>query len=178
MILAGQMKKTSCDIAIIIINYNSSEYTVKCVQSVLETLIPQAVDFKIIVVDNASEASDYKILEENIKTLVSAQVSLFRSRINTGFGGGNMSGVQQIEASYYLFLNNDTIVKDTTIKTCFDFMEKTPDAAVCGAQIHNEHGQKEVSFDHFTSFSREVFGRKFVEMVYSKPKRRKTTPHR
>ncbi len=168
------MKQRGCDIAIILINYNSSEYTVKCVQSVLENIAPEVFDFKIIVVDNASEKSDFTKLEENLETLGSTQVSLFRSRINTGFGGGNMLGVQQTEASYYLFLNNDTIVKNTTIKTCFDFMEKTPDASVCGVQITNEDGKKEVSFDHFTSFAREVFGRKFVEIIHSKPKRRKT----
>ena len=54
-------------------------------------------------------------------------------------------------------------------------MEKTEDAALCGPQIFNEHQKKEVSFDHFTSIGREIFGKKMLELVFprTKPNRRK-----
>jgi len=161
-----------CDISIIIINYNSSEYTRECIESVLETTASN-IDYEIIVVDNASEKEDFKTLRTYIDKLKNENIVLGRSRINTGFGGGNMHGVQLARGNYYLFLNNDTLLQKGTIKSCHDFMERTPDAAVCGPQIYNENGIKEVSFDHFTSFAREVFGRQFVETIFSKPRRKK-----
>lgn len=167
------MEKGNYDITVIIINYNSSEYTQKCIESVLDTAGPK-LNFEIIVVDNASEMEDLQRLKAHIENLKNNHITLSRSRINTGFGGGNMHGVQLAKGDYYLFLNNDTLLNDTSISNCFDFMEKTPEAAVCGAQIYNEHQKKEVSFDHFTSFTREVFGRQFVETLYGKPNRRKS----
>ena len=168
------MRSTKLDLAVIIINFNSSEFTQKCIQSILENTTSH-ITYEIIVVDNASKKEDYKALKNYINHLNNSKISLYKSRINTGFGGGNMHGVQFANANYYLFLNNDTLLLNDPIKTCFDFMEKTEDAALCGGQIYNEHQQKEVSFDHFTSFGREVFGKKILELVFprTKPNRRK-----
>ncbi len=166
------MTKPTWDIAIIIINYNSSEFTIKCIDSVLKHTSNET-SYQIIVVDNASQKEDYETLQTAISGFGKQNVTLHRSRFNTGFGGGNMHGIQFACAEYYLFLNNDTLVYNNPIKTCFDFMEKTKDAAVCGPQIINEHGEKQLSFDYFTSFAREVFGKKFVEILYGKPNRRK-----
>jgi len=168
------MKDIRFDLAIIIINYNSAKYTKQCIQSVLDNTT-STISYEIIVVDNASNNKDYEALKNHISGLKKTNISLYRSRINTGFGGGNMYGIQFANANYYLFLNNDTLLIKDPIKICFDFMEKTEDAAVCGPQIFNEHQKKEVSFDHFTSIGREIFGKKMLEIVYprTKPDRRK-----
>lgn len=160
------------DIAIIIINYNSNEYTKKCISSVLEETSP-SLSFQVIVVDNASKKEDYQSLKSFVSSLSNENIQLRRSRFNTGFGGGNMHGVQFANAKYYLFLNNDTLLSDDPIKTCYDFMESNSEAALCGPQIYNEHNEKNVSFDHFTTFAREVFGRKIPEILFSKPNRKK-----
>ncbi len=160
------------DIGIIIINYNSSEYTKQCISSVVEHT-STALSYTITIVDNASEEKDYKTLASFVAELDRDNIQIFRSRINTGFGGGNMLGTQFIHARYYLFLNNDTLLREDPILGCYEFMESRSDAAVCGPQIYNEHNEKSVSFDHFTSFARETFGRKAVEVIFSKPGRKK-----
>lgn len=161
------------DIAIIMINYNSSEFTTKCVASVLKHT-HTSLRYQLIIVDNASEEQDFESLKSSITSLGLENVACHRSRFNTGFGGGNMHGVQFAKANYYLFLNNDTLMVGDPIKRCFDFMEAHPKVALCGPKIENEHGEAQLGFDYFTSFSREVFGKKFVELVYGKPNRRKT----
>lgn len=166
------MQKQQYQIAIIIINYNSSEFTTKCIESVLAHT-SKKLSYKIIVVDNASELKDYNLLKSAISLLDQDSVALYRSRFNTGFGGGNMHGVQFANSKYYLFLNNDTLMINDPIKHCFDFMEATPDAAVCGPQIEDEYGNKQISFDHFSNFSREIFGKRFVETLWNKPNRKK-----
>lgn len=168
------MRSTKLDLSVIIINYNSYEFTRECIQSVLGNT-SSTVTYEIIIVDNASKNDDYLALKNYISDLEHSKVKLFRSRINTGFGGGNMYAVQFANSTYYLFLNNDTLLINDPIKICYDFMEKTEDAALCGPQIFNEHQIKEVSFDHFTSIGREVFGKKMLEFVFprTKPNRRK-----
>ncbi len=168
------MRSTKFDLSVIIINYNSFEFTRECIQSVLKNTT-NTVSYEIIIVDNASKKEDYAALKNYISGLKHSNVRLYRSRINTGFGGGNMYAVQFANSKYYLFLNNDTLLINDPIKICFDFMEKTKDAALCGPQIFNEHQIKEVSFDHFTSLGREIFGKKMLEFVFpgTKPNRRK-----
>ena len=168
------MKDIKFDLAIIIINYNSAKYTKQCIQSVLDNTT-STISYEIIIVDNASNSKDYEALKNHISGLKKTNIGLYRSRINTGFGGGTLYGIQFANANYYLFLNNDTLLIKDPIKICFDFMEKTEDAAVCGPQIFNEHQKKEVSFDHFTTIGREIFGKKMLEIVYprTKPNRRK-----
>ena len=158
-------------LSIIILNYNSSEYTRNCLDSVLKTTT--GISFEVIVVDNASEQEDYNQLREFIDELNSSQVQLIRSRINTGFGGGIMYAIQHARGKYYLCLNNDTLVSDGAIAMSLEFMEVHPDAGVCGARILEQNNRKEISFDHFASLAREIFGKKFVELLYSKPDRRK-----
>ncbi len=168
------MEKQGCEVSIIIINYNSSEYSIKCVDNLLGN-IPNAPSFELILVDNASKQEDYGILESYLAGLDDERIQLYRSRINTGFGGGNMHGVQYAQGKYYLFLNNDTLLLNDAVSICHAFMEETEDAAVCGAQIYNEKEEKQVSFDHFTSLGREVFGKKAMEVLFpkSKPDRKK-----
>ena len=50
------------DIAIILINYNSSQHTINCVQSILEKT-SKSVSYQIIITDNCSEIADYLYLK-------------------------------------------------------------------------------------------------------------------
>lgn len=162
------------NIAIIIINYNSSQHTKDCIESIINKT-SKKLSYQIIIVDNASEKNDYQNLHSFITQLNNKNVALYRSRINTGFGGGNMHGVQFANAHYYAFINNDTILLNDSIDICYNFMKNNEEAACCGPQIYNENNNKEVSFDHFTSLGREIFGKKTLEILFpkKKPNRRK-----
>lgn len=161
-------------VAIILINYNGSDDTAKCVENIL-LKTSKTLSYEITVIDNASKRDDFEALQNLLRGVNDNRIKLYRSKINTGFGGGNMMGVQHANADYYLFLNNDTLLTNDAVSICRDFMEKTADAAVCGAQIYDQNEKPRVSFDHFTSFGREVFGKSAIEFLNpkSKPKRRK-----
>ena len=86
------------DVAVILINYNSSSYTIECIASIIQQT-GDDLSYGIIIIDNASEADDYRNLTDNISQFDSeVPLQLFRSRINTGFSTGNMLGVQFISA--------------------------------------------------------------------------------
>ncbi len=171
---SGHMKDTKCDISVIIINYNSSDYTIKCLSSVLE-MTSASIDFEIIIIDNASRRKEFEILDSFVRELGNGKVTLIRSRVNSGFGGGNMHGIQYATGDYYLFLNNDAELLNDALSICFGFMEGTSDAVVCGAQIHDEQLIKQPSFDHFSTIGREIFGKAMLEFINpaAKPRRRK-----
>ena len=75
------------DVSIIIINFNSSEYTSGCVDSIFQ--YTTGLEFEIIVVDNNSEPDDVDALEG---LLHGRNVLLIKSKSNLGFGGGNLLG--------------------------------------------------------------------------------------
>ena len=75
------------EVSIIIVNYNTKEYTAQCIQSIYSH--PPLPDFEIILVDNNSTDDSADWLQEKF-----LQVKLVRSRQNLGIAGGNNKGIQ------------------------------------------------------------------------------------
>lgn len=159
------------DIAIIMINYNNAGYTLQCIDSVMDKT-PLGIDYQVIVVDNNSEPDDYEKLRASFPS--DPRCSLYRSLVNTGFGGGNMLGYQQAKANYLLFLNNDTLFINDCISILLCYMRNHENLGVCTAQNYDEHDHLVPSFDHNKGFRRLLFGRSFLEAVNPKryPKRK------
>ena len=160
------------DVSVIIINYNTSKYTLDCIKSVIE-LTDKALNFEIIVIDNNSETDDYLHLKNSFPKVNNAY--LHRSPINTGFGGGNMLGVQFANANYLLFLNNDAFLQNDCLSILFKYMQSNPNVGVSTAQNYDEHNKHVISFDHDKGIRKLFFGRSFLEKTFSKtyPKRKK-----
>ncbi len=167
------------DIAVIIINYNSSKLTKECVESILEKTA-ENLSFQIIVVDNCSEKEDYIFLKTFCESHYFQNLQLIRSKINTGFGGGNMMGYQFANAKYIAFVNNDTLVLNDCLSILKSAIEKDSAIAMVGGQSYSENGERMVAFDHFASISKEIFGRDFLEKInptkYPKRKIEYTNP--
>ena len=159
------------DVAVIIINYNSTDYTLKCIAEVVDKT-SKDLAYQVIVVDNNSELPAYIKLKDNFPE--GNHLSLHRSDINTGFGGGNMFGEQFADASYLLFLNNDAMLLNDALTLLKNFMDTHPKVGVCTAQNFDEHHNFVPSFDHNKGLRRLLFGRSFLEKIHPKkyPKRK------
>jgi GT2 family glycosyltransferase len=159
-------------VAVILINYNTSKFTLECIQAVVAKT-SEAISYEIIVVDNNSELSDYKNLKKHFPK--HPNIRLYRSDINTGFGGGNTFGSQFANARYLLFLNNDAMLKNDCLSMLSQFMEDNRTVGVCTAQNYDEHNTFVPSFDHNKGIRRLLFGRGFLEKINPKvyPKRKK-----
>lgn len=150
------------DVAVIMINYNTSEYTLKCIDSVLEKTNP-SLTYQITVVDNNSELADYEHLKEHFPQ--NSKTQLIRSAVNSGFGGGNMTGVMLSKATYFLFLNNDTLLLNDCLSILKHYMEANPNTGLCTAQNYNQFNELVPSFDHNKGLRRLLLGRGFLERV-------------
>ena len=161
------------EIAAIIINYNSNVLTQECIISILEKTDP-FLNLQIIVVDNCSENEDYFSLKQFCDTHTYENLKLVRNKINTGFGAGNMAGYHYANAKYVAFVNNDTLFLNDCFSILKAAIEKDNDISIVGGQSFTESGKKMVAFDHFTSISRELIGRDFLEKINSEkyPKRK------
>ncbi|HKO75996.1 MAG TPA: glycosyltransferase family 2 protein [Flavobacterium sp.] len=162
------------DIAIILINYNSSKHTINCIQSIIDN-ISKKINYQIIITDNCSEKEDYLTLKAFCETFSFPNLELHRSNINTGFGGGNMFGVQYANAKYYAFINNDTLFLNDCLSILKSALDDNKNIGIAGAQAYKENGDFMISLDHFASPAREIIGRNFLEFINPKkyPKRKK-----
>lgn len=162
------------DIAVILINYNSSQHSINSIQSIVEKT-SERISYQIIIVDNCSQEEDYLKLQSFCDTSNLINLHLYRNSINSGFGGGNMFGVQHASAKYLAFVNNDTLFKNDCLSIMMHEFETKDYIGIAGAQAFNEHDNFMVSLDHFASPAREIIGRSFLEKINKKecPKRKK-----
>lgn len=161
------------DISIIIINFNTSQYTINCIESIVKNTNTK-LKCQYIIVDNGSQESSFNVVKTYIKTInQKINIQLIRSNINTGFGSGNMIGVLEAKGKYLAFINNDVLLKNDCLSILRNFLEDNEKAGVVGPQAYTENNKLLPTIDHFASLPREFFGRKFLETINPKkyPKR-------
>lgn len=165
------MEQPEKDIAIIIINYNSSEFTLNCVDSIF-SYTSQKLSYQLIIVDNASKQEEVlklKNLEDN------PFIQILYSKFNLGFGRGNMLGAEKAHARYLFFLNNDCVLLNDCLSILEEFCSKNPGTGMCGAQLYSEKQERIRSFNYLPTLAVKFIGpgflRLFAPLRY--PKRQK-----
>ncbi|MCB9202370.1 MAG: glycosyltransferase family 2 protein [Flavobacteriales bacterium] len=144
------------DLSIITINFNTSQITLNCINSIISTM-DRELSYEIIVTDNNSELEDYQFLKENFPK--QENIHLYRSSVNTGFGGGNMFGVNFAKGDYYVFVNSDCVVKEPIFKHLLDFYKSTPNAGMIGPKVIHESNKHNYSFSYIYNLKLQLFGR-------------------
>jgi len=147
-------------VAVVLVNYNSSQHTINCVESIYKNTSLK-IPFEIIIVDNNSQAEDYKKLH-TIKKL--KNLKIIRNKINTGFASGCMHGVQHADADYYFFLNNDCILMNDCITILTRFLETHESASICSPQLYNDQKQPTTSFDYRPDLSSKILGKYYFKI--------------
>lgn len=147
------------------INYNTANYTIDCIESIIKNTA-KVTTYQFIIIDNASNYENYLLLRNYIDTKAETKhIQLIRSRINTGFGGGNMLGVQYASGKYLAFINNDVLLQNDCLTILKKFMDNNTNIGVCGPQAFKENEEILPTIDHFASLWRELLGRKFLERI-------------
>lgn len=125
--------RITCEVSIIIANYNTAHYLSACVTSIKETM-PPGLDYEIIVVDNASTDGSVELLRN-----AHPDVAAITNSRNVGFSVANNQGICHSRGLLLLFLNPDTIVQPNTIATMIRFLRRMPDvgAATCRVELPN-----------------------------------------
>lgn len=122
---------TEIQVSIVIVNYNTRDYTGQCLDSIRDARL--SVSYEIVVVDNASKGDDADWLEDHYP-----EIRVLRSEENRGIAGGNNIGIRASSGKYTLLLNNDTLVFPGSIEAAVTFLDQHPDAAGVGGNLLNE----------------------------------------
>jgi GT2 family glycosyltransferase len=119
-------------VSIIIVNWNGSNDTVECVESLRRLNYPC---YNILVVDNGSSPDEVRILHDAI----GKHCRIIELKTNLGFAIANNVGIRialQSDAKFVLLLNNDTIVDRNFLCELILAASKEPEVGIVGPKIY------------------------------------------
>ena len=93
-------------VSVVILNWNGQRDTTECLESLITVTY---LNYGVILVDNASEGEDVRILREKYGDYL----HIIQNNQNYGFAKGNNIGIRialQDNPAYVFLLNNDTVV--------------------------------------------------------------------
>jgi len=103
---------------IIIVNFNSTDYLLKCLESIYTHVDKVAVN--VIVIENNSQNHIDRV------EVAYPQVILIRNTSNVGFAAAINQGIRESNSKYILFLNPDTHIVPVFFRPILQYMETHP----------------------------------------------------
>jgi len=108
------MKKISA----IVVNWNGKDVLAGCLQSLLDQ---DYEDFETLVVDNASEDGSQEFVAKEFPS-----VKLIENGKNLGFGPAVNKGFEKAEGDYFIFLNNDLVLRSDCLRQLGALLDSDP----------------------------------------------------
>lgn len=125
-------------IGIVIVNYNSTDYLARCLESIFTQT--HSTPFHIVVVDNASDDQDFDSLTQSFP-----EVHFILNEKNLGFSAGCNQGVRYRDAACYLLLNPDCVIEDEAIDRTYSFLMDHPEIGIAGCRVNNPDGSLQLA---------------------------------
>ncbi len=153
--------KQDLDVSVIIVNYNSFSLLNECIASVKK--FSEDITYELIVIDNNSPEGDIKNELEDADDIV-----LICNDENKGFAAANNQGLEIAKGKYTLFLNNDTLFTENTLKLVFDFSESLSEKAIVGCKLLNKDGTLQHSIYDYPSLLNVLTSNFFLYAIFPK----------
>jgi GT2 family glycosyltransferase len=147
------------DLSIIIVNWNTKEYLLRCLRSVFQS--ENSPSWEVIVVDNGSQDGS----GSGVKQLF-PEIHLIANEQNLGFARATNQGLIHASGRYLLLLNPDTEVKQDAIDRFVHFMDHHPDAGIAGCQLLNPEGSKQNSIANFPTLATELLNKSLLRWLF------------
>lgn len=132
-------------LSIIIVNFNTPDLTIECVEKINKHT--KNINFEIVIVDSNSSDGSFEILSNKFKNI--EKIKVVKMRENLGFGMGNNFGVENSTGENILFINSDAFVNDNAIKTSLDYLLKNKNIGIVGPMLLNKDGSIQATGGYF-----------------------------
>ncbi len=128
----------SHDVGYTVINFNTASQTLRCVASLTRCTEPPAW---ILVLDNASSATDFETLAHGLQQADFCHIQLFRSSRNLGFASGSNFLIDRLLATpgchYIGLLNNDAVAQPELVQLLRGALARTGSlVGMSGGRMH------------------------------------------
>ncbi|ACY47126.1 glycosyltransferase [Rhodothermus marinus] len=130
---ADPVTPESCDLSVIIVNYNVRDLLEQALRSVFRAA--DGLELEVFVVDNNSVDGSVEMVRAHFP-----EVHLIANTENVGFSRANNQAIRRARGRYLLLLNPDTIVQEDTLRAMVDFLDAHPEVGAAGCKILNPDG--------------------------------------
>lgn len=137
------------DLSIIIVHYNVFEYMRKCLLSIFSS--KKNFSAEIFIIDNHSKDFCAETMRREFP-----EVKLIENEKNMGFSFAANQGIKESKGRYILLLNPDTIFPREGIEKVIEYMDKNPEAGICGCRMVDPKGKLLYSCRSFPSFMTSI----------------------
>ncbi|MBW6521794.1 MAG: glycosyltransferase family 2 protein [Desulfoarculaceae bacterium] len=142
------------DLSVIIVSYNTAEFLVTCLRSVLTQT---GASYEICVVDNASADHSVDVVHKQFP-----QVRLIASPENLGFAKANNLAARDTKGKFIYYLNPDTEVRPGCFAAILRFMEANDSIGMAGTKLlypdHTPQGSVEENYPGHRHTNNELSG--------------------
>ncbi|MEQ8711501.1 MAG: glycosyltransferase family 2 protein [Cyclobacteriaceae bacterium] len=137
------------EVSVIIINYNTTVLTNKCIASIIR--FSENVDYEIIIIDNNSKPK-FTLDDE----CSNAEIKVLYSDKNIGFARANNLGLYHATGKHILLLNSDTELLNNAIGNSLKKIKTQSSIGVISAQLVSPNGELQHPAERFPSLKREL----------------------
>ncbi len=125
-------------VAIVILNWNGRKFLEQFLPSVTTSTYG---NYSVLIADNASPDDSVIFLRQNYPGL-----KILKNTSNEGFAKGYNLALRQVEADYYVLLNNDVEVEAGWIEPVITLMESDAQIAACQPKILSYHNRRKFEY--------------------------------
>lgn len=144
------MNGARLDLTISLVNTNNRAFLENCLRSIYQTT--RALDFEIIIVDNASDDGSRAMLEREFP-----HARVIQNEKRLGFAASHNRALECGAGRYLCILNEDTKILPACFETLVAFMDAHPEAGVCGPRLWNGDGSLQRTANRFPTLWFGIF---------------------
>jgi len=127
-------------VSVIMVSYNTRAYTVKAMQTALDSRGFKPSEIEVIMVDNNSPDDTVAYTRKHLP-----MVRVIANKDNKGFGGGNNQAIAESKGKYLLLLNPDAFLAPDSLRIMTDVLINNDDIVSVGPQLRYENGELQQS---------------------------------
>lgn len=157
------MKKSNCQISVVIISFNGIEFIDECLSTTFESL--KGIDSEVIVVDNASTDGTIGLIKSRYP-----QAELIQNHTNLGFARAVNQGLDVAQGRFIFLLNQDTRTINGAIPRLAERMARDERIGTIGPRFVGFDGKLQKSARAFPRY-RDLFF-EFTGLAYLFPESR------
>lgn len=153
------MQGPVADLSIIIVNRNTKDLLLACLESVYSTVPP--LKFEVFVVDNASSDGSVEAVRRSYPGAV-----LIENGRNAGFAAANNQAIRRSSGRFVALLNTDTVLTPGALSSILGLMEADGRIAVCGGQLLNADGSLQNSIASIPTLATELLNKSVLKFLF------------